>query len=282
MSARGELAFGDLLKQWRKRRGRTQFDLAHHAGFSQRHLSFLESGRSKPSRATVVVLAEALEVPVVARNALLLSAGFAPLYSAEPLDSGRLQFALAALNVVLESHRPFPALIVDRAWNLHGANPNAMHLLQRFLPAAEPASQGRPLNVMRLCVERTGLRDCIRNWLPFMAALLAQLKVEHARLPTADLQGLIDAIESDHEFRVGGRDAAGSVATPVLTLELERDGFAIELFTLLSTFGTATDANLAELRVETFFPANAASRERLVEIDAALGKTETPATTRAN
>lgn len=259
--------FGELLRLWRNRRGRTQFDLADHAGFSQRHLSFLESGRAKPSRSAVVILAEALEVPVVERNVLLQSAGFAPLYSAEPLDSNRLRYALSALESVVQSHRPFPALIVDRAWNMRSANANAMALFVRFMPSLMTMQPDKPLNVMRLCVEPGELRSAIRNWLPFTAWLLGQLKIEHGRLANQDLGALIDLIENDPEFRSRGREAAELVGSPVPTLQLEASGLKVELFTLLSTFTATSDANLAEMRVETFFPADDASRAVLLALD---------------
>lgn len=262
--------FGQALRRWRNQRGRTQLDLALVSGYSQRHLSFLESGRSKPSRSTVVILAEALDVPVRERNALLHAAGFAPLYTAEPLDSSHLRHALAALEAVVRSHRPFPALIIDRAWNMLGGNDNAFALFQHFIDQPPSVDPERPLNAMALCVDADGLRPCIRNWAPFMASIRGQLKAELMRAEDAGLRALIERIEADPEFRAHGRDSAGQVPTPVSTLSLEREGLRLELFTLHSTFATPNDASIAELRVETFFPADEASREVLVALDAEL------------
>lgn len=261
-------AFGDRLRFWRTRRGRTQFELSQHAGFSQRHLSFLESGRSKPSRSTVVILADALEVPVGERNGLLQSAGFAPLYSAEPLDSVRLRYAISALEAVIESHQPFPALIVDRGWNMLQANSSALMLFQKFLPVPLTLAADKPLNVMRMCIEPNGLRDSIANWPAFAAAFLPQLKAEQLHTPNPVVQDVIEMIEQDPEYRERGRDAAQVIRTPVATLQLEHGGLKIELFTLLSMFGSPNDSSLSELRVETFFPANEASRELLLRFDA--------------
>ncbi len=123
---------------------------------------------------------------------------------------------------------------------------------------------------MQLCIEPGELRAAIRNWLPFAATLLGQIKAEYAKVPSSGLRELMDLIESDPEFKAKGRKAAEWISSPVPTLKLERDGLEVELFTLLSTFGTVTDANLAELRVETFFPANEASRALLLSFDAAL------------
>ncbi|MFU8817520.1 MAG: helix-turn-helix domain-containing protein [Pseudomonadales bacterium] len=263
-------AFGQALKTWRSQRGRSQLDLALVSGFSQRHLSFLESGRSRPSRSTVVILAEALEIPVKERNALLHAAGFAPLYTAEPLDSAGLRSALGALESVVQSHRPFPALIVDRAWNLLGGNDNAFALFQRFMDQPLAADADHPQNAMGMCLDHRGLRPWIRNWAPFMASLLGQLKTQLVHAESADLRSLIERIEADAEFRAHGRDGAESVGTPVPTLALARDGMEMELFTLHSAFATPNDATLAELRVETFFPANEASRAALLALDAEL------------
>jgi transcriptional regulator with XRE-family HTH domain len=264
-------AFGQRLKQWRLQRGRTQLELALVSGFSQRHVSFLESGRSRPSRSTVVILAEALDVPVKDRNDLLHAAGFAALYSQEPLDSQRLHHALAALESVVQSHRPFPAIVVDRAWNVLGGNDNAFALFQRFIDHPIAGDTSKPLNAMGACLEHDGMRPYILNWRPFASSLVVHLRQTLAYGgENADVRKLIERIESDPEFRAYGRDSAEAVDTPVATLSLARDGVRVDLFTLLSTFATAHDASLSELRVETFFPANDASREVLVAIDAEL------------
>jgi len=128
----------------------------------------------------VVILADALEVPVAERNHLLQAAGYAPLYTADPLDSSRLQFALSALHAVVESHRPFPALIVDRGWNMLSANSNALMLFRRFLPSLGTQVSDKPINAMRMCIEPGELRSAIRNWPQFAVTLLSQLKNELA------------------------------------------------------------------------------------------------------
>lgn len=223
----------------------------------------------------MIILADALDIPVGERNALLQAAGFAPLYTADALDSARLRFALDALESVVESHRPFPAVIVDRAWNVLRANGNALALFSTFIPSLRAAPPDQRMNAMRVCIEPGEFRDSIRNWLPFVAALLGQLKAEEARAPHPGLRELIELIEADAQFQRGGREAAGLIGSPVATLQLERDGVNVELFTLLSTFGTATDASLVDLRVETFFPANEASRQVLRRLDETLAARRT-------
>ena len=260
--------FGPALKHWRRERGKTQLELAMIAGYSQRHVSFLESGRSRPSRTTVIVLAEALDVPIKERNGLLNAAGFAPAYSSEAIDSSALAPAIDALDVVLESHRPFPAIVVDRGWNTYAGNDNAFALFSTFL--ADPSAMLSTPNAMQLCLDTNGLRPFIVNWREFTASLLVRLRHELAfDGEDATLRALVDKIEADEEFTRYQR-ASDAPASPVATLSLARDGKRIDLFTLISSFGTPTDATLAELRVETFFPANARSRTILESIDADL------------
>lgn len=265
--------FGTELKRWRSSRGKSQLELSMISGYSQRHLSFLESGRSQPSRATVMTLAESLDVPVKERNGLLFAAGFAPVYTNESLDSQRLHPAIIALETVVQSHRPFPAIVVDRGWNAWAGNDNAFALFQRFLDRPLITDPSRPLNVMRACIEPDGIRRYIVDWHAFAAMLLVHLRHELVfEGDNSDLRSLVDAIESDPEFADGGREAVAGAgaAIPVSTMRLERDGTAIDLFTLISTFATPNDATLSELRVETFFPANETSRAFLFALDAEL------------
>jgi transcriptional regulator with XRE-family HTH domain len=263
--------FGTQLKRWRASRGKSQLELSMIAGYSQRHVSFLESGRSQPSRATVITLAEALDVPVRERNSLLQAAGYAPVYGHEPLDSATLHPALTALETVVQSHRPFPAIVVDRGWNMLAGNDNAFALFQRFLDTPLTFDPARPMNAMRACIDPHGMRRYIVGWDAFAASLLVSLRHELAfEGDNADLAALIEAIETDPEFRPSNREPSPGIVPPVATLSLARDGFRVDLFTLLSTFATANDATLSELRVETFFPADDASRAGLLRLDAEL------------
>jgi transcriptional regulator with XRE-family HTH domain len=263
--------FGAELKRWRSNRGKSQLELSMISGYSQRHLSFLESGRSQPSRATVITLAEALDIPVKERNGLLFAAGFAPVYSSESLDSQRLHPAIVALETLVQSHRPFPAIVVDRGWNAWAGNDNAFALFQRFLDRPLITDPSQPLNVMRACIEPDGIRRYIVDWHAFAAMLLVHLRHELVfEGDNADLRSLVAAIESDPEFSDRGREAVAGAPMPVSTMRLERDGICIDLFTLISTFATPNDATLSELRVETFFPANETSRAFLLALDADL------------
>ncbi|MDZ7783844.1 MAG: helix-turn-helix domain-containing protein [Halioglobus sp.] len=168
--------FGEQLRYWRRARGRTQLDLSMRAGYSQRHLSFLESGRSQPSRETVIVLSDCLDVPIRERNQLLHAAGFAPIYSEEAIDSSRLEEARRAVEDVLSSHRPFPALLVDRAWNTFGANVCAGALFGVLCTRPNPDDWDAGVNAIRLCIENAGMKPYIDNLGPFLHSVLGQLE----------------------------------------------------------------------------------------------------------
>lgn len=260
--------FGEQLRYWRHARGRTQLDLSISAGYSQRHLSFLESGRSQPSRETVIVLADCLEVPVGDRNELLQAAGYAPIYSEEPIESGRLEEARRAVEEILDNHRPFPALLVDRAWNIYGANPSAQALFSRFIqrPEAYPLDFG--VNAIRLCIEDSGIKPYIENLAPFLMAVLGQLKVEIQRAVVhEELSSLAGDIHKELR-RIRARVAPAEVSDlPISCLRLRRDDAELALFTMMSTFNFPLDATLAELRIETFFPADQVSRNYLLGLD---------------
>ena len=173
VAARGGL--GDLLRHWRSVRGKSQLDLAGDADTTPRYVSFLETGRATPSRQMVVRLARALDVPLRERNDLLLAAGFAPLYSLEPLTSPEMARVDEALTSLLVGHEPFPAVVMDRAWNLLRANDGAAQLFGRlFAPEPVPA----PANVLRLVIEPGPVRARVRNWTAVVPALLERARRE--------------------------------------------------------------------------------------------------------
>lgn len=263
--------FGTQLRYWRKARSLTQFDLAMTAGYSQRHLSFLESGKSQPSRETVMVLAEALGVPVRERNVLLDAAGFAPVYTQEPIGSEHLEVVLGAVHEVLASHRPFPALLVDRAWNTYALNETANVLFGQFVNGGEAYASLDAVNAVRICLDDAGLKPFIRNWHGFMRGILGQLKADLRReLVHDEVAALIEDVQTALRQSQSGRDAGLADDFPVVRLQLERDGFAISLFTMMSTFNLPLDATIAELRIETFLPADATSRAFLTTLDESM------------
>jgi len=264
--------FGAELRRWRLLRGKSQFELADRAGYSQRHVSFLELGRSRPTRESVLTLAETLDVPLKERNTLLLSAGFAPLYSSEPLNSERIRSAIAALEQILQSSRPFPSMLVDRAWNIRAVNPNMQHMLQKFL--AQPLGAGTP-NALRLCLDPAGLRPAIANWPEFGRTFQNLVRRDLARDPeNIELQSLLAALQQDPELARAHDRGFAPDPLPVASLVLEKGDSRVRLFTMVSALEEPGDATLSDLRVETFYPIDEESRKFLFDLDDEMRRNE--------
>jgi transcriptional regulator with XRE-family HTH domain len=252
---------GPMLRTWRQRRHLSQLDLANLAGVTARHLSFVETGRARPSREMVLHLAETLDVPLRDRNALLLAAGHAPTYPQSDLASPPFETVRAALEQVLTAHEPYPAIVVDRHWNLVSSNVAATVLVEDVAPALlEP-----PANVLRVALHPDGLGRRIRNLDQWSVHILDRLRRQELLTGDAifgelfdELAGLLrDAgVEPAHTGGEGPLD----VATPML-LDTRRGPLA--LITMVATFGTPLDVTLAELSLETFLPLDAVTVETL-------------------
>jgi len=257
-------AIGAHLRAWRRQRRRSQLDLALDAEISQRHLSCLESGRAAPSRDMVLRLAEQLEVPLRARNTLLLAAGFAPLYAERALDAPEMAPARAQVQRILDAHAPHPALAVDRHWNLLLANAAVAPLLA----GVAPALLAPPLNVMRLTLAPGGLAPRIANLGVWRAHILARLAAQLAASADATIGALLAELRAI---------PAPAGPTPVhepdaiaLTLELDTAAGRIAFLTTTTVFGSPTEITLSELAVEVLFPADPISVERLARLSAAI------------
>ena len=248
--------FGSKLKDWRTARNVSQLRLAADAGVSQRHISFLETGRAKPSREMVIHLAAALDVPLRQRNDLLDSAGFAPAYRRRGPEDDQLGQIRTVLDRLLVAHEPFPAYIIDRLWNLVAANRVASRIIAVTLPAdTDPAAFAG--NLMRLFLHPAGARNAVANWEAVAAVLVRRLRREVAERPgDAELAALLD------EAR-GYADAAGinlAESAPgadelLVPIVLRTPQGELELFTTIATIGAAHDVTLEELRIETLLPA---------------------------
>jgi transcriptional regulator with XRE-family HTH domain len=268
--------FGGLLREWRSLRKLSQLELALQAGISQRHLSFLESGRSRPSREMVLGLCETLDVPLRERNALLAAAGFAPLYRERSLQVAEMAPVRRALELTLQHHEPYPAVVVDRDWNLVLQNNAALRF---FGLLGDPAviwprtcPDGRP-NVMRLTFHPEGLRPYIANWAQLGPSMLNRLRREAAMLSGPHgLNALIEELLSypgiPDQWRVADWEQP---LTPILPMELQKDGLRASLFTMIAMFGTPQDITVDELRLETFFPADPATDALLQQLAARTG-----------
>lgn len=263
--------FGSVLQSWRKRRRLSQLDLSAEAGVSQRHLSFMESGRSTPSRDMVLHLAEALAVPPRERNALLAAAGYAPIFVDRGLDHPDLAAARRAVDAILKGHFPNPALAVDRHWGLVAANRAVAPLLAGVAPAL---LAGTP-NVLRLSLHPDGLAGRIANFRDWRAHVLARLSRQIEVSGDPGLAALLDELKA-YPVPAKARPPAPAAAlwsTHAFALELAApDGKMLNLVTTTTVFGTAVDISLSELAIESFFPADAATAAAL----AALAGTAAP------
>jgi transcriptional regulator with XRE-family HTH domain len=253
---------GDLLREWRQRRRLSQLDLALEADISTRHLSFLETGRSRPSRDMVLHLAERLDVPLRDRNLLLHAAGYASVFPERPLDDPALRVAREAIDQVLKGHEPFPALAVDRHWTLIAANAAT----QRLMADVDAALLRPPVNVLRLSLHPKGLAPRTENLAEWRAHLLARLR--HQIDVTAD-PVLIRLMRELRDYPAPDGDATEvESAGMVVPFRLITDTGVLAFFGTTTVFGTPIDITLSELALEAFYPANAATAEalrRLVE-----------------
>ncbi|MCA3220157.1 MAG: helix-turn-helix domain-containing protein [Burkholderiales bacterium] len=255
---------GPLLRDWRMRRRRSQMDLALDAGVSPRHLSYIETGRARPSPATLLALAQCLEVPLRERNDLLLAAGFAPRYAERTLDATEMASARAALERILAAHDPLPGLVVDRLWNVVLANQGASMLAQ-LLP---PALREPTINVFRASLHPDGLARYTRNLAEWTPIALGALRRQAQRFGDARLQALLTEVQSYPNVQAALADralpAAGAPMPLIVPYELDLpDLGAVRFFTTLTTFGTPRDITLEELCVELFYPADDASASQL-------------------
>lgn len=239
------MTFADELREWRRRRGVSQIELALRAGTTQRHVSFIESGRSTPGRTMVVRLAESLEIPLRERNTLLLSAGFAPAYQESEWTDDALTPVRTALESVLRGHQPYPAILVDRRGDLVSAN-EAFALLVGDVPLTPPVS------VPRLFLHPDGLAPRIVNLDEWAWHVIDGLRRQATRNPDPALTAMIDDLATLVPDRRPGPDHVG-FAVP---LRYRTPDGELNLMTTLSHFGTALDVTVAELRLEAFLPAD--------------------------
>jgi transcriptional regulator with XRE-family HTH domain len=253
---------GPLLRDWRKRRRRTQLDLALDAGISARHLSFVETGRSRPSPEMVLLLAEQLEVPVRERNQLLLAAGHAPAIPEHSIGDPELAPVREALDLILTAQEPYPAVVVDRGWNLIAAN-SAMVALAAWV---DPALLQPPVNVMRAGLHPRGLARWTINLGEVRAYFLGRLARQVAITGDTDLAALLEEVTGypapEHEHDPAADTAASQILTPLMRMR-SPDGDELSFFATVATFGTATEVTTSELSIELTFPADAATAEAL-------------------
>jgi transcriptional regulator with XRE-family HTH domain len=252
---------GPLLRDWRQRRRLSQLDVSARAAISTRHLSFLETGRARPSREMVLHLAEELDIPLRERNTLLVAAGYAPVYQETPLEGDDMATVRETLQQLLASHEPNPALVIDRQWNLVLAN-RAVGLLTAGLPESLLVP---PVNVLRLSLHPDGLAPRIANFEEWSGHLLSRLAREVTATGDPGLAALYDELAafpgvSQRERAVPHGDGASRL---MVTLRLKSPLGDLAFFSTVATFGTAVDITLAELSIESFFPVDASTAATL-------------------
>jgi transcriptional regulator with XRE-family HTH domain len=251
--------FPSRLVWWRKKRGLSQLELAMAAGCSQRHVSFLELGRTKPSREMVLRLSTALDVPLRNSNELLLAAGYAPVWTETDLGEEMLAPVRNALNFMLAQQEPFPAAVVDRRWNVLQANKGAVALLE-FL--AGPLKPDASPNLADALVAPDVLRPHLVNWVDVVRYFLRSVEADAAADGTAETAGLLERLLNYADVRAAISPALPlNSEGPVLPLHFQKGGTTLRLFTTIATLGTPQDITLQELRIESFFPMDDETRE---------------------
>jgi transcriptional regulator with XRE-family HTH domain len=256
-----ETTFAARLRWWREHRGLSQLALAGRADTSQRHLSFLEIGRASPSREMVDRLAAALDMPLRQHNALLLAAGFAPVWRQHDLAAPELTKVAGALDYMLAQQEPYPAVVVDRHWNLLKSNAGAVRLVE-FLVG--PIAPGTPVNLADALVAPDVLRPHLTNWTEVVRHFIRSVETDAAADGLAETAALLERLMAYKGVQAAlshGSDNAS--AGPVLAMHFRKGATSLRLFTTIATLGTPQDITLQELRIECFFPMDDATAELL-------------------
>lgn len=267
---------GVLMRHWRDVRGISQLDLSFNAGVSQRHISFIESGRSVPSRQMLMDIAQALDIPLRERNTLLLAAGYAPMYADAAWNAREMQSVTNALGRMLRQHEPFPALVMDRYWNVLMTNEAAPRFFNCFI---DMAARKGPRNMLHLVFDPDGMRPFVSDWQTVADSLIQRVYRESVgRVIDDRTRELLDALRAYpgvEESREPGRPesaagAASAAAMPVIPIGFVKNGYVMKYFSMVATVGTPQTIAAQELRLECMFPADDETEARHLEmLDAA-------------
>jgi transcriptional regulator with XRE-family HTH domain len=268
---------GALLRQWRDMRGISQLDLSFNAGVSQRHISFIESGRSVPSRQMLMDLAQTLGIPLRERNTLLLAAGYAPMYADAAWNAQEMQSVTKALARMLRQHEPFPALVMDRYWNVLMTNESAPRFFNCFI---DMAARKGPRNMLHLMFDPDGMRPFVADWQSVADSLIQRVHRESVgRVIDATTRELLAALRAypdvpadAHAGHLFSADADAAAAMPVIPIGFVKDGHVLNYFSMVATVGTPQSVAAQELRIECMFPADDETEARHVEMLDALSQ----------
>ncbi|QCP54743.1 helix-turn-helix transcriptional regulator [Trinickia violacea] len=261
---------GALLRHWRDVRGTSQLDLSLDAGVSQRHISFIESGRSVPSRQMLIDIAQALDIPLRERNTLLLAAGYAPMYPEAPWNAQEMQGITKALGRILRQHEPFPAVVMDRYWNVLMTNESAPRFFNCF---CDMAARKGPRNMLHLMFDPDGLRPVVADWEAVAKSLIQRVHRESVgRVIDGETQQLLAALlaypDVQAEWRSRGVLSAPAAASalPVIPLGFVKDGEVLNYFSMVTSVGTPISVAAQELRIECMFPADDETEARHLQM----------------
>ncbi|MCX4658988.1 helix-turn-helix domain-containing protein [Streptomyces uncialis] len=255
---------GPLLRDWRERRRLSQLELALRAGSSARHISFVETGRSRPSEELILRLADHLDVPMRERNALLLAAGYAPRFPETSMDDPAMEGLRAGLDRLLQGYDPYPALVVDATYQVVAVNRGITMLME----GVSEELLAPPLNAMRVVLHPEGMAPRIRNLAEWRGHLLEQMERQIALDRSAVLRELYEEVAA-YPVADGGESAADGASAPyfALPMRIEHDGRVLSFVSSISTFNTPMDVTVAELAVETFLPADRETADHLRALD---------------
>ena len=261
---------GALLRHWRDTRGKSQLDLSIDAGVSQRHISFIESGRSLPGRQTLLDFAQALDIPLRDRNTLLLAAGYAPIYSEGAWNAPEMQSITKALERVLRQHEPFPALVMDRYWYVTLKNDAAPRFFNCFidLEKREP-----PRNLLHLMFDPAGMRPYIANWEDVAAGLFQRVYRESVgRVVDEKTKELLEALQAYPDVKTEWRKPQSLSTLPFIPISFVKKGKTLNFFSMVTTVGTPLSIAAQELRMECLFPADEESEKHYLKMIATKSK----------
>ncbi|NER79088.1 MAG: helix-turn-helix transcriptional regulator [Leptolyngbya sp. SIO1D8] len=268
MATTTSTSFGDLIKHWRKQRGFSQLSLSLASGVSQRHISFLESGRSQPSREMILQLAEILEIPLREQNKMLTVAGFVPVFTESELSAPELAPIHQALEFTLKQQEPYPALVMDRYWNQLESNQATQRLLnglvqpEQLLPCVMPSGQ---LNLMKVMLHPQGLRSVVANWEDIVPDLVQRVHRESlTKGQNETSQVLLQELLSYPDVEdLWQSKISENWQVPLLMVNFVKDSLELQFFSTITTLGTPYDITLQELRIECFFPGDEITAKRM-------------------
>jgi len=258
---------GELLRYWRGKRGKSQLEVSIDTGISQRHISFIESGRSNPSRQALIDIAQALDIPLRERNTLLQAAGYAAIYSESPLEALEMQSLRKALERMLRQQAPFPAIVMDRYWNVLMTNDYAPRFFNCFI---DMSARTGPRNMLHLIFDPDGMRPFVVNWEQTAHSLIQRIYRESiGHMIDEKTEALLEDLQAYPDVRSDWNtlgQPAISASSPVIPLGLSKDGIVMNYFSMVTTVETPQSVSAQEIRIECMFPADEGTAEKHVQM----------------